>query len=87
MSGLGTDLVALGEVGLAGEIRTVLGLSRRLAEAARLGFRRAVVPAGTRAAGPVPDGLELLEAAHVAEAVALATGAARRRRPEPRPAD
>ena len=67
-------VVALGEVGLAGEIRSVLGLSRRLAEAARLGFRRAVVPAGTADAGPVPDGLTLLEAGHLAEAVTLATG-------------
>ena len=37
---------ALGEVGLAGEIRNIVGLDRRLAEAARLGFRRAIVPAG-----------------------------------------
>ncbi|MCB2174228.1 MAG: DNA repair protein RadA [Actinomycetales bacterium] len=80
---LGTDLVAVGEVGLAGEIRTVLGIGRRLAEAARLGFRRAVVPAGTRADGPVPDGLELLEADHLAQAVALASTGAPRRGPHP----
>jgi DNA repair protein RadA/Sms len=40
------DLVALGEVGLAGEVRPVGALAGRLAEAARLGFRRALVPAG-----------------------------------------
>ena len=40
------DLVAIGEVGLAGEIRRVSGLQRRLAEAGRMGFRRAIVPAG-----------------------------------------
>ena len=40
-----TDLVALGEVGLAGEVRRVSGLRLRLAEAARLGFRHALVPA------------------------------------------
>jgi DNA repair protein RadA/Sms len=40
-----TDLVALGEVGLAGEVRRVSGLQLRLAEAARLGFRHALVPA------------------------------------------
>ncbi|HSD75878.1 MAG TPA: DNA repair protein RadA, partial [Solirubrobacteraceae bacterium] len=73
---LGTDLVAMGEVGLAGEIRTVLGIGRRLAEAARLGFRRAVVPAGTAASTPVPEGLELLEARHLGEALALATAQA-----------
>ncbi|MBA2532675.1 MAG: DNA repair protein RadA [Nocardioidaceae bacterium] len=39
-----TDLVALGEVGLAGEIRRVAGVHTRLREAARLGFRTAIVP-------------------------------------------
>ena len=37
--------VAIGEVGLAGELRRVPGIERRLAEAARLGFTEAVVPA------------------------------------------
>jgi DNA repair protein RadA/Sms len=40
------DLVAFGEVGLAGEIRAVAGVGRRLAEASRMGFRRAIVPRG-----------------------------------------
>lgn len=39
-----TDIVAFGEVGLAGDVRPVAGIHRRLAEAARLGFRRALVP-------------------------------------------
>jgi len=47
------DLVAIGEVGLAGEIRRVAGLQRRIAEAERMGFRRALVPAGS---GQVPLG-------------------------------
>jgi DNA repair protein RadA/Sms len=42
--------VAIGEVGLAGELRRVPGLERRLAEAARLGFTEAVVPSDARAA-------------------------------------
>ena len=42
-------LVAIGEVGLAGELRRVSGMDRRLAEAARLGFGCAVVPAGVTA--------------------------------------
>jgi DNA repair protein RadA/Sms len=50
--------VAVGEVGLAGEVRRVTSLSRRLAEAARLGYRYAIVP---RDPGPVPDGLRVLE--------------------------
>jgi DNA repair protein RadA/Sms len=41
------DLVAIGEVGLAGEIRRVAGIQRRIAEAERMGFRRAIVPAGS----------------------------------------
>jgi DNA repair protein RadA/Sms len=41
------DLVAIGEVGLAGEIRRVTGIQRRIAEAERMGFRRAIVPAGS----------------------------------------
>ena len=44
---LPADLVAIGEVGLAGEIRKVSGVERRLAEAFRLGFKRALVPAGS----------------------------------------
>jgi DNA repair protein RadA/Sms len=67
-------LVALGEVGLAGEIRPVVGLDRRLAEARRLGFTRAVVPVGAVDPATVP-GMRLLEAAHVAHAVELSRGA------------
>ena len=63
------DLVACGEVGLGGELRQVRQTARRLAEAARLGFRRAVVPASAPADVP---GIELLRAATLAEAVELA---------------
>ena len=38
------DLIAIGELGLSGECRAVAGLEQRIKEAARLGFRRAVVP-------------------------------------------
>ncbi|RLV50471.1 DNA repair protein RadA [Nocardioides mangrovicus] len=41
---LGTDVVAVGELGLSGELRRVPDLSQRVAEAARLGFRHALVP-------------------------------------------
>ncbi len=44
---LPTDVIALGELGLSGELRPVPDLERRLAEAARLVFRRAIVPAGS----------------------------------------
>ena len=42
---LAADLVVIGEVGLAGEVRQVGHLNRRLAEASRLGFTKAIVPA------------------------------------------
>ena len=61
--------IAFGEVGLAGEIRPVTGAHRRLAEAARLGFTRAVVPPGVIGGGPVPEGLRVVEAATVRDAV------------------
>ena len=53
------DLIALGEVGLAGDIRAVPGLERRLIEAARLGFTRALVPVGTGVTAP--EGMRLIE--------------------------
>ncbi|MBN9325557.1 MAG: DNA repair protein RadA, partial [Cellulomonas sp.] len=62
-------LVAVGEVGLAGEIRTVAGVDRRLAEAARLGFRRAVVPAGSLEGLVVPEGMQVIGAGDLAQAV------------------
>jgi DNA repair protein RadA/Sms len=61
-------LVACGEVGLGGELRQVHQMPRRLAEAARLGFRRAVLPVS---APPPPDGVRALRAATLEEAVDL----------------
>jgi len=45
-------LVVIGEVGLAGEVRKVTGVARRLAEASRLGFTRAIVPSGCEEGAP-----------------------------------
>lgn len=64
-----SELVACGEVGLGGELRQVHQTGRRLAEAARLGFRRAVVPAS---AAVVVPGMEVLTAATLADAVRVA---------------
>lgn len=75
-------VVALGEVGLAGELRRVPALERRVGEAARLGFELAVVPAGSRDPNsrlPKMHGLKVVEAATVAEALA-ALGLQRTRR-------
>jgi DNA repair protein RadA/Sms len=55
---LPSDLVVLGEIGLAGEVRRVTGLDRRLAEAARLGFTHALVPPDS---GTAPPGMKLTE--------------------------
>ena len=66
-------LVALGEVGLAGEIRPVVGVSRRLSEAARLGFTHAVVPVGSVEPTGTPAEITLLEVADLAEAVIVSS--------------
>jgi DNA repair protein RadA/Sms len=60
------DLAAVGEVGLAGEIRQVTNLPRRLEEAARLGFDRVVVPASSP---PGPPGMQLVRVDTVIDAV------------------
>lgn len=60
--------VVIGEVGLAGEIRSVSQLERRLAEAARLGFTKAVVPAFQRRR--ISAKLTILPATNVVEALA-----------------
>jgi DNA repair protein RadA/Sms len=78
---IGEDVVALGEVGLAGEIRQVPSTERRLAEAVRLGFRRAVVPQSCPE-GPVA--LELLRAGTLLEAVRLLLGVVPAARSGPR---
>ena len=67
--------VLVGELGLGGQLRPVGQLELRLQEAARLGFRRAVVPKGS-GLGPMAAGidLQLLEAGTVAEALVLALG-------------
>jgi len=62
------DTVAIGELGLGGEVRSVPQLERRLAEAARLGFHRAVIPKGVRSVGRI-DGLEVVEVASVRDAI------------------
>ncbi len=65
--------VAVGEVGLLGELREVGGIDRRLREAARLGFRRAVVPRPARGRAPAAvDGLEVVAVATLREAIAAA---------------
>lgn len=65
-------LIALGEVGLAGDLRRVPGVERRLAEAARLGFEVALVPRGSRDVTvkvPKLGGLRVIEVDSVVDAL------------------
>jgi DNA repair protein RadA/Sms len=66
---LDPEVVAIGEVGLGGEVRKVPGVERRLAEAARLGFRCALVPHGQGSASDI----ETREVDELAEAFGYAT--------------
>jgi DNA repair protein RadA/Sms len=61
--------LVLGEVGLAGEVRAVAQAEARLAEAARLGFARAVIPSGNARHAEVPAGIEVEGVDTVAEAL------------------
>jgi DNA repair protein RadA/Sms len=66
------DVVVFGELGLAGEVRTVPGADRRLAEAQRAGFTRALVPASMAgASAAVPPGLRVHGVRTLAEALSL----------------
>jgi DNA repair protein RadA/Sms len=74
-------IVAVGEVGLLGELRPAPGMARRLREAARLGFERAIVPPtstapGDREAGGTgaPEGIATIPAATLGEALRAALG-------------
>jgi DNA repair protein RadA/Sms len=71
---LGSDLAAIGEVGLAGEIRSVGNLNQRLSEIARLGFKRCVIPAHIRHEIRCPEGLQLISVKNVGEAIVAALG-------------
>ncbi|WP_110180468.1 DNA repair protein RadA [Nocardioides solisilvae] len=73
-----TGVVAMGEIGLAGELRRVRDLPQRLSEAARLGFKVAVVPSERhRPPGPrspeswTVDGMQVLDVGDVATALGL----------------
>ena len=70
---LAARTVAVGEVGLLGELRSVAGLERRLREAARLGFDVALVPRPGRGVPPLDvPGLRVIEVATLRDAVEAA---------------
>jgi DNA repair protein RadA/Sms len=66
------DAVLIGEVGLSGELRWVGQMNARLREAAKLGFRRAVIPRRVRSNEPLPEGIEIQQARSLREALHLA---------------
>ena len=67
---LGTDLAAIGEIGLSGEIRSVSLLNQRLTEISRLGFKRCVLPVHGTEELRRPKGLQLITVRNIGEAIA-----------------
>ena len=65
-----SDLAAIGEVGLTGELRAVSSLGQRLSEVRRLGFTKCLIPKRTQGKLIAPDGLELIRVNNVREALA-----------------
>jgi DNA repair protein RadA/Sms len=67
--GVDPELVAVGEIGLSGELRAVSQLDRRLEEAARLGFKRCLAPATSARASHVPKGIKIIPVSTLKEAI------------------
>jgi len=65
------DMVLIGEIGLSGELRWVSQMILRLREAAKLGFKSAVIPRRTSHAETLPEGIKVLEARSLQEALRL----------------
>ncbi len=63
------DLVAIGEVGLTGEIRNVSQLNQRLAEVARLGFKQCIIPYGRAEKLEIPEELTVYKVKNLREAI------------------
>lgn len=63
------DLTAIGEVGLTGEIRSVTNLPQRLAEVARLGFKKCLIPRMGTEKLEIPQGLTVLRVRNIREAI------------------
>ena len=65
-------LVAVGEVGLTGEIRSVSHLSQRLAEISRLGFKKCIIPSKQSGKIEIPEGLTVYRVKNLREAIEIA---------------
>jgi len=66
------DIVLIGEIGLSGELRWVGQMNARLREAAKLGFKTAIIPRRLKVGEPMPEGIKLQEARSLREALTLA---------------
>ena len=74
------QLVAVGEVGLSGELRAVSQLDRRVSEAARLGFKRCLMPKVGASVSPTPKNIELIPVSTLREAIGVGLVKRERRR-------
>lgn len=63
------DIVAVGEVGLTGELRSVTNLNQRLAEISRMGFKRCIIPVTGKNEPIIPKGLRVIQVHTVKEAI------------------
>ena len=66
------DLVAIGEVGLTGEIRSVSHMNQRLGEVSRLGFKKCIIPRGGSEKLEIPSGLTVYRVRNLREAIETA---------------
>ncbi len=66
------DLVAIGEVGLTGEIRSVSNMNQRLSEVARLGFKKCIIPKGGAEKLEIPRELTVYRVKNIREAIEVA---------------
>lgn len=67
------DMVAIGEVGLTGEIRGVSNMNQRLSEVVRLGFKKCIIPKKSAEKLEIPTGLTVYYVKNLAEAIEIAT--------------
>ena len=65
-----SDLAAIGEIGLTGELRAVSALGQRLSEVRRLGFTKCLIPKRVQGKLSVPEGLDVIRVANIREALA-----------------
>ena len=65
-----SDVVAIGEVGLTGEIRSVSNMNQRLGEVARLGFKTCIIPRNGSEKLDIPEGLTVYRVRNLQEAIA-----------------